>query len=168
MKTIGISGTRQKKIPLWAESELIKVLKTAKNNNYTVNVGDCPTGIDPIVKAYCETHEINLNIFKVLGVRKKEKLRQRTIDIVEKADEIYTFPKDLNPISSGTWLATFEACRKNKKNFVCYKTDLIPLFNLQRDMPKIKEIESWLFTQSKFWIKPKYKFQPKQMELNLC
>lgn len=148
MEKIGISGTRsEKSIKPYQIECLHHILNMAKNNNWLVNVGDCPTGIDQRTIQYCQLRDINYNLFVVEGDRTGQKLKSRTIGIVEHSNRMFCFPSGLKHISSGTWLACFEACRQGKKSNVCWKLEN------GETPPTVKEIWDWE-QKGDYYLKP--------------
>lgn len=160
-----ISGSRSEDIAQYQKKQLEAILNSAKRNNYTVHVGDCPTGIDRITIEYCNKNNIPMKIFRVKGKRTPEKLRARTVEMVQDSKWLFSYPKSLDSIRSGTWLATFEACRNNIPVYVCWDTNTIT--HDLKELPKIKEIDFWQFTQSRYYVRPKCFKVSKQLSMNL-
>jgi len=134
---IAISGTRNfNSITEFQKKMLKRIINNAKVKKHEIIVGDCPTGIDQITIEHCKKIDIKYKVYYVTGARTPLKLRERTISLVKDCNYILSFPKDLNSIRSGTWLATFQGVRDNKNVFVCIE-------NNYKQLPFINEIAYW-------------------------
>ncbi len=160
---IAISGTREKHlIKTYQIEQLYSILNRSKKKNWLVHVGDCPTGIDQYCIEYCKANNIQHKIWIVKGERTGQKLRQRTIDLIEDAKLVCAFPKGLNAVRSGTWLATWQAVRNNKRAFVIYDKKKVSNLN---PLPKIKELDYWQLKPNQYLIEAVGIKQPEQQTL---